>query len=987
MSTRDGCPESPHREADRVHGFQIERIRSVPELRATVTLVRHASTGARLLHVHNEDRQNVFGITFRTPPSDSTGVAHILEHCVLAGSEKYPAKDVFNELSKNSLCTYLNALTAPDFTAYPIASQVRTDFYNLVDVYLDLTLHPLLKEETFMQEGHHLVVSEDGTLGISGVVFNEMKGAFSTAERVSAQTIQSGLFPDHVYGLVSGGHPEAIPDLTYEAFREFHRRFYTPANAFVLVYGDIPLADHLAFLAPRLERAAGTAADSTIPDLPRWGSPRRAADVYPAGDTADAKTASVVNVSWLTGRLADEDVRIGLGILDEVLLGSAGAPLRKALVESGLGQDVSPASGLKDWLNEMPFTVGLRGVDASRVGDVEAFIRDTLFDIARDGVSEELIEAAFHQTEFGGREIPSGGAPFGITLLLRVISTWINGGDPFASLTMPSKVAELRERWQRDPDMFTRLIRTWLLENAHCLVSCVTPSASAAAERDARLKSRLEETRARLSDAELTTIRDRAARLREHQRQADRPEALATLPKLQIEDVPRDIEHVSTTKRSIGGVPADVHDVLTNGIVYVDAAFDVGNVPEELLAYVPVLGYAITGMGAGSFGYDAFARRKARYVGRLSAETFTAPRVVDDGDVAQLLVHVRALPRNVETAIEILADAVLRTDFSDRDRLRAVLTERRNAFRAALAPNGHMFARRVAASGLSRAEHRQEAWDGLHQLKHLDRLVSAFDDEAEALIATLTELARHVVTRQGLTFNVTIESDGAPVLEALAAFAGAVPERPGYAPSASAENRPARLGVPLPGDVCYTSRVLSVPGYGSEVAPQLAVLSSHARAGVLYRNIRVEGGAYGGFSTYDPIFGRFALLSYRDPNLEQTFATYDRMVEDMLRDPLDADTIRAIVLSTAGRMDRPMSPRLKGLTAFRRSLLGVTDDMRQRYRDATLDVTAPQLERVARDVLAPALRAAPQAVLAPRDRIERANETLEPPFEWFEIET
>ncbi|MDM7914302.1 MAG: insulinase family protein, partial [Candidatus Eisenbacteria bacterium] len=337
MTAPTGCPEPTFRAGDEANGFRITRVTPIPEIRVTAYEAVHLATGAKVLHLHCDDRENWYAVTFRTPPADSTGVAHILEHSVLAGSQKYPVRDAFNELGKGTLRTFLNAFTAPDFTCYPVASQVPADFRNLASVYTDLVFRPLLKEQTFMQEGHHLEVEEDGSLSISGIVYNEMKGAYSSAESVAQRATLQSLFPDTPYGVESGGDPDHIPDLTYEKFRDFHRRFYAPANARVFFYGDIPTAEHLAFLGEQFRGAGRVEVDSSVPLQPSWTAPREHRESFPAGPDEPTERKTIVNVAWLTAPMSDGEERFVLEVLAEALVGNAAGPLRKALVESGLG--------------------------------------------------------------------------------------------------------------------------------------------------------------------------------------------------------------------------------------------------------------------------------------------------------------------------------------------------------------------------------------------------------------------------------------------------------------------------------------------------------------------------------------------------------------------------------------------------------------------------------------------------------------------------
>ncbi|MBI4864589.1 MAG: insulinase family protein, partial [Candidatus Riflebacteria bacterium] len=698
MTDQSRNPEPTCKAGDRLEGFRIERVTPVPEIRATAYEATHLFTGARLLHLHCDDRENLYAVTFRTPPPDSTGVAHILEHSVLAGSRKYPVKDAFNELAKASLKTFLNAFTAPDFTSYPVASQVRADFYNLASVYTDLVLCPLLSENTFRQEGHHLEVGEDGALTISGIVYNEMKGALSTPEAVAERGTIQALFPDTPYGVESGGDPEHIPDLTYQQFTEFHRSFYSPSNALVFFYGNIATADHLRFMAQRLDGFQPVEVRSAVPDQSRWTVPRLSSDRFPIGPDDSADRRSLVNVGWLTAGVEELEERVIHQVLEEALVGNAGSPLRKALIDSGLGEDLSPTTGLHTWFRQIPFVVGLRGTDPDLAEKIEATAASTLSALADQGLPRDLLEAAFHQVEFKGLEITRTPHSFPVTLLVRVLGTWLHDHDPLVPLRFPTLIAGLRQRWERTPDLFQAAVRRWLVDNPHRIRAVIVPSRTGAAESESRVRERLTTLRARLSDAEVAQLRRVAETLHESQRAKDSPEALATLPRLKLSEIPREVDVVPTVETVVQGATVLEHDVFTNGIAYLDVVFDVADVAEELQPYLPFLAASATGMGAAGERYEVFATRKALYTGGVSMVLRAREHLAGGAPVQTLILSASALTRNANRMVDVVRDILLSGDLSDRSRLKDVLSEKRNGQRASVAPRGHMYGWMAAAS-------------------------------------------------------------------------------------------------------------------------------------------------------------------------------------------------------------------------------------------------------------------------------------------------
>jgi Zn-dependent M16 (insulinase) family peptidase len=971
---------------EEAHGFRIDGVMPIREIHATAYRATHLATGADVLHLHCHDRENLFAISFRTPPPDSTGVAHILEHCVLAGSERYPVKDAFNELQKGSLNTFTNAFTGADFTSYPAASQVRVDFYNVAGVYADLVFRPLLSRHTFMQEGHHLEV-RNGGLGISGVVYNEMKGAFSTPESVAhARTLRS-LFPSNAYGVESGGDPEHIPDLTYEAFRDFHRRFYSPTNARIFFYGDIETRSHLEFLEKELSRLSRVEVDSEVAVEPRWTDPRTVIDRFPIGPDDPEQDRAIVNVAWLTSEIMDLEERLILEVLEEALVGNAAAPLRKALIDSGLGEDLSPDSGFHSWYRQMPFVAGLRGTEAARAEQIETLTLEALRKIASEGIEREQLEAAFHQVEFHGLEISRRRYPFGVSLLLRAMGSWFHANDPLSPLTFPTLVTNLRKRWRREPDLFEGAVRRWLVDNPHRLRAVIVPDRHLDAEREEKVRRRLDTLRNSMSRKEIESVRKAAEELREAQRGEESPEALATLPRLQLSDIPSDVETIPTDRRTESGVAALEHELFSNGIAYLDVAFDVSDIPDDLQVYLPLLGEAITGMGAAGLDYVAMEKRRALRTGALSA-ALEAWESIAEGPPAQLFVlRASALARNIEDMVSIVRDALMSPDLTDRGRLRDIVSETRNDMRASVAPEGHLFVERSAAAGLSLAARRREQWHGATQIRFLSHLSRRFETHADEAPGNLERLRGTVFRRGRMVLNLTGDAACLPALRrAVGGLIRSLPDGGPGVPTDRPRGDRQPIGVALPGEVGYVGRVVPAPKHREPVAPHLAVLARYLSDSALYKRIRVEGGAYGAFGLYDGMRGQFSMLSYRDPNLEKTIEVYDRVLDLFGAEDLDADKVRQRIVAVVAKLDPPMDPAVKGYTALRRELTGMTDEDRRRFRAGVLATDERALRCAAEEVLRPAMSRACQSVYAPRDWIERANRTMSPPFEIVGLE-
>lgn len=977
------CPAVALFTGERLHGFKVLQVLQIPDIRVTAYEMEHEATGAKVLHLHCDDRENLYAIGFRTPPGDSTGLPHILEHSVLAGSDRFPLKDAFNELMKGTLQTFINAFTYPDKTIYPVASQVRADFFNLASVYTDLVLKPRLLRQTFAQEGHHLELADPEDSGsdlvITGVVYNEMKGAYASPDNLMYKAIQENLYPETAYAHDSGGNPEEIPKLTYEAFRQFHRDYYSPANARWFLYGDIPTADHLVFLEKMLSGFGRVSVDSSVRSQPRWSKPARVGGGYPVGKDEDLQGKTTVNVAWMTAENTDDETALLLQIVSGMLVGSAAGPLRKALIDSGLGEDLSPVSGLERDLKQIVFSAGLRGADAGSADRIESLILETLGRVVASGFERDLIEGTLHQVEFQGREIKRSAYPYGILLMGRAFHAWLYGGDPLAGLNFPRLIEGIRRKWADNPGIFQDIVRTWLVDNPHRLLSVMEPDPDYNEKREASLKRKMAGIKAGLSAADLERIRREGAELKKFQSEADSPEALATLPRLHLKDIERTVATVPTEHICIAGIPALVHDIFTNGIVYLDLAFDVSDVPEDLQPYLPLLGKLMANMGAAGFSYEEMAKRIALRTGGLGCALAAGLTAAGRTPWQKMIVRVSALHRNTEEAVRILSDMLTAGDLSQEARMRDLIAEKKNRLHASVIPSGHLFAKRLAGAALTLPAWRDEQWHGKTQIRLLADVADRFQARAGEFQEKFGRLKELIFRRERLTLNLTSDSGGLSLLaEESQRLISRLPD--GGAPGAASMPDLCRrdAGVAIPAQVCYVAQAMEAPTYADPLAASLYVAAKQLSSGYLYKQIRVQGGAYGGMCQFDPMNGVFAFLSYRDPHLLETLQVYRRTADFLAREPFSGEELEKAVIGAIGAIDRPMDPAGRGYTAMIRMFAGLTDEDRQRFRDGILGVTAAAVRETAVRYFGPAAASAVIAVYAPEDRLLQANETLSP---------
>ncbi|MDZ4165436.1 MAG: insulinase family protein [Smithellaceae bacterium] len=975
-------PDITLKAGDNRQGFLIRRVESIPEIRVMAFELTHEATGARVLHLHCDDPENLFAIAFRTPPGDSTGVPHILEHAVLAGSARYPLKDVFNELMKGSLQTFINAFTYPDKTIYPVASQNRTDFFNLARVYADLVFNPRLLRETFLQEGHHLEFAEMETaasdLITSGIVYNEMKGAYSSPETLMYRSLQQAIFPDNTYACDSGGDPRVIPTLTYEALKSFHQSYYSPSNARFFLYGNIKTEDHLVFLAEILAGFQKVKIDSSIPLQQRRNEPIRIHGQYPLGKEEDEAAKTIVNLAWLLTENTDYETALLLEIAAGALMGTAASPLRKALIDSGLGQDISPVTGMERDFRQLVFALGLRGTDPDKAADIEELIFRVLGETAEAGFDRELIEGMIHQVEFHGREIVRGGYPYGIVLMGRVFHSWLYDGDPLAGLNFPRLIHDIRRKWEADPGLFEKVIKAWLIDNPHRVLSVMTPSKTMIDEEVGDARSEMARLKSSYTPEELEKIREEALRLREYQIEQDPPEVAACLPRLPLAEISPQADRIPSAENQVMGPPAMIHEIFTNGIGYLDLAFDIGHIPEELQPYLPLLGKITLNMGAGDFTYEEMAKRIALRTGGLGYQLGAGGILRGDGKPWQKMIfRVKSLYRNMDEAVKIMADLFCAGDLSHEGRMSELILEKKNGLHAAVIPSGHIFARRSAAAGLNAAAWRDEQWHGRSQLRFIHQIASNLPAGRAELAETLAKLRQLVFSRQNLTLNLTADREGIDHMRtSLGELVDRLPSGKSAGTRPGMTLTPASLALSLPSQVSYVAKAITAPTYDDPRSPYLTIISRFLGGGYLYKHIRVQGGAYGAMSQYDQLNGIFAFLSYRDPHILETLEVYRQAGEYIAQYTLNPEELDKAIIGTIASLDKPMDPAGRGFAALIRRFSGLTDQDRDDFRQQILGATPKDLQEAAASYFPTAMPMGNVAVYGNEENLKAAGPGL-----------
>ena len=934
-----------------IHGFDLIREDDVPELNIHVKLYRHAATGAELLSVETDDENKTFGITFRTPPPDSTGVPHILEHAVLGGSRKYPVKEPFVELLKGSLQTFLNAMTYPDKTCYPVASQNLKDFYNLVDVYLDGVFYPRITAETFQQEGWHYELEDlSDPLIYKGVVFSEMKGRYSSPDALIYRYSEQSLFPDTAYGLDGGGDPEAIPTLTYDQFRAFHQRYYHPSNAKIFFYGDDAPEERLRFVQQYLKDFVAISVDSAVSLQSSFSEPRRVTRPYPSGEDAENQKA-MLTVNWLLAENMDPRSTFSLQMLAYILLGTSASPLRKALIDSGLGEDVTGA-GLDDNLRQLYFSTGLKGIAPENVDQVELLILDTLAALSEQGIERDTVEAAINTIEFSLREQNFGSYPRGLVLMVNALSTWLHDGDPLAPLAFEAPLSAIKEQFASGARYFEDLIADHLLENPHRVTVVLTPDPELQRLQEAAERERLAEVRQGLSQAELQTVISDTQKLKLLQATPDLPEALATIPSLGLEDLDKESKRVPTELSELDGTEVLYHDLFTNGIVYVDVGFNMHVLSQDLLPYLPLFSAALLEIGTETEDFVKLIQRIGRKTGGIHPASFTSSVKGSPRSAAWLFLRGKATMEQTDDLLDILRDILLTVKLDNQERFVQMLLEHRAGMEASLAPAGHRLALSRLRAKFSEAGWAAEQMGGVSQLFFLRQLAYQAQEDWPAVLAKLEEVRTQLVNRNAAICNVTLDQENWTTLQPkLASFLATLPAAPlttaRWVPD---ETTGVPEGLTIPAKVNYVAKGANLYDLGYELDGSSAVISPYLRSTYLWERVRVQGGAYGAYCILNQHSGLLAYASYMDPNLLGTLDVFDQTGQYLRELALSDDELTKGIIGAIGGIDAYQLPDAKGYSALQRYLVGYTDERRQALRDEVLSTTAADFRAFA-DVL------------------------------------
>ncbi len=931
--------------------FNKLRSEEIPSLNITMEEYEHRVTGAKHFHLASDNTENVFLVAFRTVPEDSTGVAHILEHTALCGSQKYPVRDPFFMMIRRSLNTFMNAFTSSDWTAYPFASKNKKDFNNLLEVYLDAAFFSRLDELDFAQEGHRLEFSEmknsDSELQYKGVVYNEMKGAMSSTNSILWQTMSKYLFPNNTYHFNSGGEPEHIPDLSYQQLKDFYQSHYHPSNCVFMTFGDIPADEH----QQRIEELALSKFEKldihiAVSNEKRYLAPVKVEESYASKDEEDNQSHIVLG--WLLGSSTNLDDLFRAELLSSVLLDNSSSPLQKVLETSELGSSPSPLCGLEDSNREMSFMAGLEGCAGDKSQEVEALILSTLETLAETGVAQEAVESALHQLELSQREISGDGYPYGLQLILMGLSTALHRGDPIKLLNIDPVLADLREQI-KDESFIPGLIRKLILDNPHRVRLTLNPDSELAQRKVAAEKLELEAIKSRLSSAETEQIIEQSVQLAKRQEEEDDP---GVLPKVGLADVPADISEPSASDSNLPGSssPTSFYGQGTKGLCYQQVVFELPALENELLEVLPLYSACIGEFGIGSRDYSEVQAWQAKVSGGVNC--FNSIRGGLD-DVQQSTGFIsyssKCLLSNHRELSQLLHETVTDVRFDEDRRLQELIDQICARKEASITGQGHSLAMSLASSKMSPSallSHNSAGLEGILRLRKLRKEMSE-PENRQAFLSSLQELHWKIL-QSGRQFLLIAEPEHqSAVLADIDQFwqkqANQLDSKLALQPIRENLNQ----GWATSTQVNFCAKAFATVPSGHEDNAVLQVLAGFLRNGFLHRAIREQGGAYGGGANQDSNSASFRFYSYRDPRLSETLDDYDRAIDWLISEKHNQQQLEEAILGVIAAMDKPASPAGEAKQAFYNRLFGRSLEQRMAFRERVLSTSITDLKNAA----------------------------------------
>ncbi|MDO4633884.1 MAG: insulinase family protein [Eubacteriales bacterium] len=936
--------------------YDIVKTEEITDVKSKGTLLRHKKSGARVLILENDDPNKVFDICFRTPPTDSTGVAHILEHSVLCGSRKFPSKDPFVELVKGSLNTFLNAITYPDKTMYPIASCNFQDFCNLMHVYMDAVFYPNIyeKEEIFRQEGWSYVLEQpEDEITYNGVVYNEMKGAFSSPDGVLEREIMNSLFPDTTYGIESGGDPKVIPELTYENFLAFHGKYYHPSNCYIYLYGDMDMEERLEWLDREyLSHFDAITVNSEITLQQPFAKRRDLNRSYSIADSDEEKENTYLAYSMVTGDVLDVKLSAAMSMIEYVLLSAPGAVLKQALLDAGVGKDIE--GGYDSGIRQPYFSIVAKNSDPEKKEEFLAIIDRVLREQVKNGIEKKALLAAINNFEFRFREADYGSYPKGLMYGIDTFDSWLyDENAPFDYLRQLEICSFLKE--QVETDYFEKLIETYLLDNPHASLIVMTPKKGLTAEEDAEVQQKLAAFKETLSEEELAKMAEKTARLRAFQETPSTEEELEKIPLLKRSDIEKKALDFSNEERRVDDTLLLYQEVDTNGIAYLNLLFDLEGIPEKFNGVLGLLKSVLGLVDTEHYGYRDLSNEINIYSGGIYTTLNSYAKEGEPGEISRKLeVNAKFLYEQTDFVFRMIEEILFSSKLEDTKRLHEIVARIKSRLQQGLLSSGHSAAATRAKSYFSKSSAFADQVKGISFYKMIEAVEESFEQSSEDLIDDLKTLLGMILKKERLMVNLTAEREVLPEVEAgvrsflekLARWSERQEKKEDAVPKTAVPEAGHNEGFLTSSLVQYVAQAGNFRSPGHEYHGALRILRVIMGYEYLWTNIRVLGGAYGCMSGFTRGGDGF-FVSYRDPNLEKTLEVYEGIPEYVRNFEVSDRDMLKYIIGTISEIDTPLTPATRGFRSMAAWLTGITFEEIQRERDEILNATAEDIRSLA----------------------------------------
>ncbi|MDF2840463.1 MAG: peptidase [Clostridia bacterium] len=959
------------------HGFTLLQEKQITEINSLARVFEHEKSGAKLLQLENDDDNKVFSVSFRTPPEDNTGLPHILEHSVLCGSRKFPSKEPFVELIKGSLNTFLNAMTFPDKTMYPIASKNEKDFYNLMDVYMDAVFYPNIykHKEILMQEGWHYELEDKSQeMTYKGVVYNEMKGAFSSPESVLMRKIQDTLFPDTPYGLESGGDPQYITDLTQKQFEEFHSKYYHPSNSYIFLYGDANVLDELKFINDNyLKDFNKIHVDSELPMQKPIGKGKEFEIEYPISEDEEISEKVYMGMNFVVGTAKDPELYLTMEILEHLLIGTSAAPLKKALIEAEIGKDVF--GQMDNGILQPTFSVIVKNTELDKKEAFQKVIEDTLTKLVQEGIDKKLVEASINIKEFQLREAEFRGYPKGLIYNIKCLDSWLYDGAPFIHLEYEAALEKVKTALTTN--YLEDIIAKYLLDNNHSSLLILKPKKGLSEERESKLKNKLAEYKKSLSDKELEHIIEQCNLLKERQNSPDSPEALESIPLLELSDINPKAEKLPLEIKEEKGVKLLTHPVFTNNIGYVQLFFDTTAVKQEQIQYIALLSDILGKISTEEYHYSELSKEinintgDIRFIIQVYGDKNEHQRYYP-----KLTVKAKALTEKLPRMFELIEEITSNTKLDEKKRLREIIREVKSRIEMRIMNEGHMTSAKRLLSYLSNQAKYIEHLTGVDYYKFLADMDKHFDNKADEVINNLREVYTAVFNKNNLMTSVTCSQEDYPrFLQSYEKYVAVLPESKLEKKSYSFDLSKQNEGLLTQSNVQYVAKGYNFVELGYKYSGTLQVLKSIARYDYLWNNIRVKGGAYGAMAGFERS-GNLFFVSYRDPNLGETMKVYDGFEKYLNGFDVDNREMTKYIIGTMSGVDTPLTPSMKGERAAEYYIRNISYEDIQRERDEILKAKKEDIKALA-NIVGDAMKQNRYCVLGNEAKIKQSKELFD----------